>query len=126
MERKDLESLHTKTLISMLRYEIKHHGGDYDECEQIYDNGYNILQFRLTEYGGYSRNDVQKYKSWIEVKGWKFTSVLEFTYADEATIREILKTRPHIPSKKEMKEITRQMIIESRGKTKRNLKFAVK
>ena len=60
MERKDLESLHTKVLIKMLRYETKHYAGDYDTCEQIYDNGYNMLQFRLTEYGGYTREDVQK------------------------------------------------------------------
>ena len=126
MEKKDLESLHTKVLIKMLRYETKHYAGDYDNCEQIYDNGYNMLQFRLTEYGGYTREQVQKYKSYIEVKPWKYTSVLEYTYADEEMIREILKTRPHIPSKKERKEMTRLMITESRGKTKRNLKFTAK
>lgn len=126
MEMEDLKPLHTKQLIEMLRYETRHYASDYDNCEQIYDNGYNMLQYRLTEYGGCTRDDVQKYKSYVEVKPWRDSAVLEFTYADEEMIREILKTRPHIPSKKERKEITRLMITESRGKTKRNLKFSAK
>ena len=126
MEMEDLKPLHTKQLIEMLRYETKRYGGDYDNCEQIYDNGYNMLQYRLTEYGGCTRDDVQKYKSYVEVKPWRDSAVLEFTYADEEMIREILKLRPHIPSKKERKEMTRQMITQSRGKTKRNLKFSAK
>lgn len=125
MEMADLESLHTKTLIKMLRYERKNKY-DYDNCDQIYDNRYNMLQFRLINYGQYTWEDVQRYKSYIEVKPWKNTSVLEYTYADEEMIRGILKTRPHIPSKEERKEMTRQMIARNRRKTKRNLKFTAK
>lgn len=125
MEMADLESLHTKTLIKMLRYERKNKY-DYDNCDQIYDNRYNMLQFRLINYGQYTWEDVQRYKSYIEVKPWKNTSVLEYTYADEEMIRGILKTRPNIPSKEERKEMTRQMIARNRRKTKRNLKFTAK
>lgn len=125
MEMADLESLHTKTLIKMLRYERKNKY-DYDNCDQIYDNRYNMLQFRLINYGQYTWEDVQRYKSYIEVKPWKNTSVLEYTYADEEMIRGILKTRPNIPNKEERKEMTRQMITRNRRKTKRNLKFTAK
>lgn len=125
MEMADLESLHTKTLIKMLRYERKNKY-DYDNCDQIYDNRYNMLQFRLINYGQYIWEDVQRYKSYIEVKPWKNTSVLEYTYADEEMIRGILKTRPNTPNKEERKEMTRQMIARNRRKTKRNLKFTTK
>lgn len=123
LEREDLESLKTKQLIDMLRYERIYYGGDWDTCELIYDNGLNMVQYRLMEYGHYSREDVQKYKDYVEVKFYRDASVLEFTYADRNLIKEILKSRPHIPNKEERKEQTREEIKKSKGKVKRNLKY---
>jgi hypothetical protein len=75
------------------------------------------------EYGHYSREDVQKYKDYIEVKLYRDASVLEFNYADRNLIKEILESRPHIPNKEERKKQTREEIKKSKGKVKRNLKY---
>lgn len=124
MEKEDLEPLKTQQLIDMLRYERVHYGGDYDFCDQVYDNGYNVLQYRLTEYGQFTREEVQRYSNYVEVKSYQeISAMLEFTYADWNQLKEILKSRPHIPNKKERKELTKMAIKKSKDKTKRNLKY---
>ena len=124
LEREDLESFKTRQLIDMLRYEKIQYGGDYDFCDQVYDNGYNTLQYRMTEYGQYTREEVQQYSDYVEVKNYQESSaLLEFTYADRNQLKEILKSRPHIPNKMERKNLTRMEIQKSKGKTKRNLKY---
>lgn len=124
LEREDLESLKTQQLIDMLRHERICYGGDYDFCDQVYDNGYNVLQYRLTEYGQFTRDEVQRYSNYVEVKRYlERSALLEFTYADWNQLKKILKSRPHIPNKKERKELTKMAIKKSKGKTKRNLKY---
>jgi len=124
LEREDLESLKTQQLIDMLRYERIWYGGDYDFCDQVYDNGYNTLQYRLTEYGQFTREEVQKYKDYVEVKSYQeISATLEFTFADRNQLKEILNSRPHIPNKMERKKLTQMEIQKSKGKTKRNLKY---
>lgn len=124
LEREDLESLKTQQLIDMLRYERICYGGDYDFCDQVYDNGYNALQYRMTEYGQFTREEVQQYSNYVEVKNYQESSaVLEFTYADRNQLKEILNSRSHIPNKMERRNLTRMQIQKSKGKTKRNLKY---
>jgi len=123
LERKDLESLKTQQLIKMLRYERIHYGVDYDFCEQVYDNGFNVLQQRLMDSGQYTREGVQKYSSYVEVKTWKNDTILEFTYADRNQLKEILKSRPHILNKEERRKLTKEEIKKSKGNTKKNLTY---
>ena len=68
-------------------------------------------------------NDKRSDNDYVEVKLYRDTSVLEFTYADRNLIKEILESRPHIPNKEERKEQTREEIKKSKGKVKRNLKY---
>ena len=124
LEREDLESLKTQQLIDMLRYERIYYGGDYDFCDQVYDNGYNTLQYRMTEYGQFTREEVQQYRNYVEVRHYQeISSLLEFTYADRNQLKEILNSRPHIPNKIERRNLTQMEIKKSKGKTKRNLKY---
>ena len=127
LTKDDLELFKTEYLIEMLRYERIHYGGDYDIAEQIYDNGYNMLQFRLVEYDGRTREEVQKYKDYVEVNHyWEEGLTIVYTYADRNQLKEILHHRPHIPSKKENKQMIKERIQQGRKKTKRNLKFSAK
>ena len=124
LEREDLESLKTQQLIDMLRYERIYYGGDYDFCDQVYDNGYNTLQYRMTEYGQFTREEVKQYRNYVEVRHYQeISSLLEFTYADRNQLKEILNSRPHIPNKIERRNLTQMEIKKSKGKTKRNLKY---
>ena len=122
LTKDDLELFRTEQLIEMLRYE-RYHYNDYDIAEQIFDNGYNMLQFRLVEYGGRTREEVQKYKDYVEVDNYreKGRSIV-YTYADRNQLKEILNHRPHIPSKMENKQMIKERIQQGRKKTKRNLK----
>jgi len=78
----------------------------------------------LTEYGQFTREEVQKYKDYVEVKSYQeISATLEFTFADRNQLKEILNSRPHIPNKMERKKLTQMEIQKSKGKTKRNLKY---
>lgn len=123
LTKDELELFKTKQLIEMLRYE-RYHYNDYDFAEQVFDNGYNIVQFRLVEYGGRTREEVQKYKDYVEVSNYreKGRSIV-YTYADRNQLKEILHHRPHIPSKMESKQMIKERIQQGKKKTKRNLKY---
>jgi hypothetical protein len=126
LTKDELELFKTEHLIEMLRYE-RHHYNDYDLGEQIFDNGYNMLQFRLVEYGGRTREDVQKYKDYVEVDNYREEGLtIVYTYADRNQLKEILSHRPHIPNKMENKQMIKERIQQGRKKTKRNLKYSAK
>ena len=123
LTKDELEMFRTEQLIEMLRYERRHYN-DYDTAEQIFDNGYNMLQFELVEYGGRTREEVQKYKDYVEVDNYKEVGLaIIFTYADRNQLKEILNHRPHIPNKMENKQMIKERIQQGRKKTKRNLKY---
>lgn len=126
LTKDELELFRTEQLIEMLRYE-RYHYNDYDVAEQIFDNGYNMLQFRLVEYGGRTREEVQKYKDYVEVSNYREKGcTVVYTYADRNQLKEILHHRPHIPSKMENKQMIKERIQQGKKKTKRNLKYSAK
>ena len=123
LTKDELEMFRTEQLIEMLRYERCHYN-DYDTAEQIFDDGYNMLQFMLVEHGDRTREEVQKYKDYVEVDNYREDGLaIIFTYADRNQLKEILNHRPHIPNKMENKQMIKERIQQSRKKIKRNLKY---
>jgi len=108
-EREDLERLTTEQLISFIAHIRTWHTMYFRDYH--YDDDYEA---RFKEY-------IDKYVLVREI--WPDNYPIEYYWADEKVLREILKTRPNIPNKIQRKQAIKRSIAENKKKTKRNLKY---
>ena len=95
LEKCDLEKMQTKRLIHLVHCSTNSH--------------YNKVTIKGVE--GYFIN-----------YSWDNDNLIAYWY-NEKELRDILKTRPHIPNKKERKVIIANLIAQNKRKTKRILKY---
>ena len=108
-EREDLEKLTTEQLISFIRHIRTWHTMYFRDWHR--DDDYEA---RFKEY-------IDKYVLVREI--WPDNYPIEYYWADEEVLREILKTRPNIPNKIQRKRIIINKIHQNKKNTKRNLKY---
>lgn len=109
-EREDLEKLTTEQLISFIRHIGTWHRAYFRDYH--YDDDYEA---RFKEY-------IDKYVLVREI--WPDNYPIEYYWADEEVLREILKTRPNIPNKIQRKNMIKKKISESKRHTKRHLLYS--
>jgi len=109
-ERDDLEKLTTEQLISFIRHIGTWHRTYFRDYH--YDDDYEA---RFKEY-------IDKYVLVREI--WPDNYPIEYYWADEEVLREILKTRPNIPNKIQRKNMIKKKISENKRHTKRHLLYS--
>jgi len=108
-EREDLEKLTTEQLISFIRHIHTWHTMYFRDWHR--DDDYEA---RFKEY-------IDKYVCVREI--WPDNYPIEYYWADEEILREILKTRPNIPNKVQRKKMIIDRIHQNKKNTKRILKY---
>jgi len=108
-EREDLEKLTTEQLISFIRHIRTWHTMYFRDWHR--DDDYEA---RFKEY-------IDKYVCVREI--WPDNYPIEYYWADEEILREILKTRPNIPNKAQRKKMIIDRIHQNKKNTKRILKY---
>lgn len=109
-EEDDLKKLSTRELIGFICH-IRNWHIRYFDSDYRYDGDY---ESRWEEY----------IKDYVLVKEiWTNHRPTEYYWIDEKVLRNILSTRPNIPSKGQKKQEIKKSIAENKKKTKRNLKY---
>jgi len=109
-EKEDLEKLSTRELIGFISH-IRNWHHMYFDADYRYEGDY---ESRWEEY----------IKDYVVVKEtWPDNYPTEYYWTDEKVLRDILKTRPNIPNKIQLKNKRKQIISENKKSVKRNLKY---
>lgn len=109
-EEDDLKELSTHELIGFISH-IRNWYIRYFNSDYRYEGDY---ESRWEEY----------IKDYVLVKEiWINNYPIEYYWANEKVLRNILKTRPNIPNKPQVKQAIKKSIAENKRKVKRNLKY---